>query len=146
MPGVNLRIEVQLNNAGSMAQELTALLGQVVRASAFMVEGHAKGFSRVDTGAMRAGWYVALFGGGGDYSQAVGEARGKAKPDTHFVGPTLPTNPLEAIIGNCVEYALYNEMGTVRMSAQPMAAPAVAIVEPQFKAAIEAAVKKAAGG
>lgn len=59
------------------------------------IETGAKARSRVDTGAMRAGWQ----------HQMTGEKEG--------------------IVFNLVEYTVYNEFGTIFMSAQPMLQPAI---------------------
>ncbi len=143
--GLTIKIEAQVNHAGEMAQQLETVLGQVVRVCAFNLEGLAKSFSRVDTGAMRAGWYTATYEAN-NYPVAAAQAVSKAKRPITALPAIQPNNPLEAIVANCVEYAIYNEMGTVRMSAQPMSAPAAAIVGPEFQKAIAAAIKKAAGG
>lgn len=55
---------------------------------------------RVDTGAMKNGWRAAR------------------------------ERPMQRIVSNTQEYAIYHEMGTRRMSASPMLIPAVERVRP----------------
>lgn len=59
------------------------------------IETKAKGHSRVDTGNMRGGWQHQM------------------------------TGMMEGIVINLVEYTVYNEFGTIFMSAQPMLQPAI---------------------
>lgn len=66
----------------------------------------AKEKSRVDTGAMRAGWTFSMVG------------------------------PKRAIVGNAQEHSVYNEYGTRHMSAQPMIRPAIVQVSQPFFDAI----------
>lgn len=65
--------------------------------------------SRYDTGNMRGGWQ----------SREVGE--------------------FEGVVFNLVSYTIYNEYGTVNMSAQPMLRPAVEDTRPEFEANVRGA-------
>lgn len=67
------------------------------------IERIAKGYSRVDTGAMRGGWTweVVLNGAG-------------------------------RVIYNPIHYTVFHEYGTIYMDAQPMLKPAIEEVMPQF--------------
>jgi hypothetical protein len=67
----------------------------IVEVTAANIEAGAKLRSRVDTGQMRAGW------------------------------ETIEEGPLARRVQNPVEHTIYNEYGTVYMSAQPMLAPSV---------------------
>lgn len=80
-----------------------------VRKAEAAIERRAKEKSRVDTGAMRGGW----------------EHR--------------PAGISEGIVFNLVSYTIYNEYGTVNMSAQPMLRPAVEETRPEFEANIREA-------
>lgn len=141
--GLSVSYTIIHNHAGSMAEALHGLLAQVVRKHAFDIEGQCKARSRVDTGAMRAGWYTATFDLSG-YENAAAAAVSAGGKDIKILPAAMPTNDLEAIVSNAVLHAIYNEMGTVRMSAQPMASPAVETVRPAFMAAVAAAVAQAA--
>ena len=80
-----------------------------VRRAEANIVRRAKGKSRVDTGNMRGGWQ----------SQSLG--------------------PFEGMVYNLVSYTIFNEYGTVNMSAQPMLRPAVEEAREEF----ESDVKKA---
>jgi HK97 gp10 family phage protein len=67
----------------------------VIERSINRIETGAKERSRVDTGNMRAGWEARMQG------------------------------HLEGVVFNLVNYTIYNELGTIFMSAQPMLVPAV---------------------
>jgi len=73
------------------------------------IERRAKERSRVDTGAMRGGWQHVM------------------------------TGATEGTVSNPVPYTIYNEYGTIFMSAQPMARPAVEETRPEFEAEIRGA-------
>lgn len=66
------------------------------------IETRAKGRSRVDTGNMRAGWQHEM------------------------------TGLMEGIVFNLVEYTVYNEFGTIMMSAAPMLTPAIEESKDEF--------------
>lgn len=89
-----------------------------VRAVAFAVEAKAKPKTRLDTGALRSSIYTR-----------VGLAR---TPLPEVVGDPVrvelprPENNATAHVGPSVEYGIYQELGTERMSAQPYLGPAVA--------------------
>ena len=91
--------------------EITAALrpkaSQIVRKTALDIEAGAKERSRVDTGNMKNSWQTEM----GD--------------------------DLTAVVYNNVEYVIYHEYGTVRMSAQPMATPAAEEARPGFVAAMK---------
>lgn len=79
-----------------------AKISVAVEKAASRIESGAKDRSRVDTGTMRAGWEYQMEG-------------------NH-----------QATVFNLVEYTIYNEYGTVHMSAQPMLHPAVEEVKDEF--------------
>lgn len=92
---------------GLIAEEAIPKASAAVRATAMAVETTAKQRSRVDTGAMRGAWATEVQGA------------------------------LSARVANGQEYAIYNEYGTSKMSAQPMARPAAHQAEPAFIAAMK---------
>lgn len=73
-----------------------------VRKTCDRIETRAKARSRVDTGAMRDGWQ----------SQMIAS--------------------MEGIVYNLIEYTVYNEFGTIFMSAQPMLQPAIEESKDEF--------------
>lgn len=78
-----------------------------VPATAKEIRKTAAARSRVDTGRMRAGWQAVEVATTGD--------------------------EVKWQVGNPVEHVIYNEFGTVRMSAQPMLFPAVESAREPFR-------------
>lgn len=74
-----------------------------VRKAEAAIERRAKEKSRVDTGAMRGGWQHRA------------------------------TSSMEGVVFNLVSYTIYNEYGTVNMSAQPMLRPAIEETRGEFE-------------
>jgi len=87
-------------------EEIAAKSGQttrqIIESAGKEVESYAKSFSRVDTGAMKSGWQSEM------------------------------TGDMTARISNDVEYTIYNEFGTYKMSAQPMLTPAMEMIAPKL--------------
>jgi HK97 gp10 family phage protein len=81
----------------------TGKVTRAVRRAEAAIVRRAMARSRVDTGNMRGGWQ----------SQAMGA--------------------FEGVVLNLVSYTKHNEYGTVSMSAQPMARPAVEDTRPEFE-------------
>lgn len=92
---------------GLIAEQAIPKASAAVRKTALDIEGGAKARSRVDTGAMQGSWN------------------------------TQPTGQLSARVSAGVEYAIYNEYGTSKMSAQPMARPAAHEAEAPLLAAMK---------
>jgi len=74
-----------------------------VRKAEANIERRAKAKSRVDEGTMRGGWQHQIMG------------------------------PMEGVVFNLVAHTIYNEYGTVNMSAQPMLRPAVEETRDEFE-------------
>jgi HK97 gp10 family phage protein len=70
-------------------------ISTAIRKALYNIQRRAMSKSRVATGNMRAGWQGQMVGAN------------------------------EGVVFNLVEYTIYNEYGTVYMSAQPMLRPAV---------------------
>lgn len=92
---------------GAIAAEAIPKASAAIRKTAFDIERGAAERSRVDTGAMKGSWQ------------------------------TQPLGALHARVANGQEYAIYNEYGTSKMSAQPMARPAAHAAEAPFLAAMK---------
>lgn len=82
-----------------------------VRRAEMAIEVRAKAHSRVLTGLMRGGWQHMVMG------------------------------PYEGMVFNLISYTIYNEFGTIHMSAQPMARPAVEETRASFEADVRAAYR-----
>jgi hypothetical protein len=110
MAGLKVSVTVTSNRLPALAAAYPQRAGREVRTALFNIEAGCKQRSRVDTGAMRAGWQSQM------------------------------TGPTEGEVFNPIEYAIYNEYGTVNMPAQPMAHPAADAEQGPFQARIKAAL------
>lgn len=110
MAGLRIVTTVRSNQFGKLAKSLPGKAGQIVGKTAAEIEAAAKARSRVDTGAMRAGWQSRM------------------------------TSATSAEVTNPVEHAIYNEYGTARLAAQPMLGPASEAARPGFEAAVRRAL------
>lgn len=90
-------------------------IAETVQQAGYRVEAGAKRRARVDTGYMR--------------NQI------RWIPDSRFSGQ---------VIGGA-SYTIFNEYGTVNMSAQPMFVPAIEEVRPMFNAELRMVIKRAVG-
>ena len=106
-----LEIIVKLDKFDEIAKRLPGVIDAILAKVANDVVADAQVRSRVDTGEMRAGWTAGQ------------------------------TGEHEWTVSNSVEHTIYNEFGTVHMSAQPMLTPAVEAqrsnFEQMFKALFE---------
>lgn len=102
-----ISVEIRSNRLPTIAASLTPGVRAIVQKTGADVETGCKARSRVDTGAMRAGWSFAM----------TGDTSGE--------------------VSNAVEHVIFNEYGTATMSAQPMAHPAADAARPGFEAAIK---------
>jgi HK97 gp10 family phage protein len=100
---------VLVDNLTEIAAKATSETMAVVQRAGADIVKGAMKRSRVETGLMRASW------------------------QTHTLGP------FEIMVFNPVEYAIYNEYGTVNMSAQPMLRPAVEEVRRKMQEELAAA-------
>lgn len=136
---VDTKVTVK-NNLRAYATGLVPTLDQVVRKTAFDVAGGAQVRSRVDFGAMKAGWY-AKTNRTSTYGDAVSEAQA-ANPDVAIMSEVAAPGSLEAFVANVVGYAADNELGTVNMEAHPMLHPSADEHRPGFEAAVAAVLKR----
>lgn len=98
-------IRVDYKKLDNLAKSTQGIASQAASELSAEVVRLAKENSRVDTGAMQAGWNRSKIGRGwkGGYR-----------------------------IYNTVPYTVFNEFGTSKMSAQPMLGPALTEVEPEI--------------
>jgi hypothetical protein len=110
MAGLKVSAQVTSNKLPALAAAYPQRAGREVRTALFNIEAGCKQRSRVDTGAMRAAWTSTM------------------------------TGPAEGEVSNPIEYAVFNEYGTVNMPAQPMAHPAADAEQGPFQARIAKAL------
>ena len=103
-----MSVSYVLNNQRltTIAAQLRPRASAAVRKAAFDIQAHAQTNAPVDTGALQASIQVT------------------------------ETSDLSAEVSTNVEYAIYQEMGTVHMAAQPYMKPAADAVRPSFEAAM----------
>ncbi|MDQ5960160.1 MAG: hypothetical protein QG592_1242 [Pseudomonadota bacterium] len=108
----NVTVTIKFNRFPEIAAALPGQTKAVVRKAAFDVEGQAKNRVPVDTGALKSSILTEIENGG-----------------------------LAAEVAPHENYALFVELGTRRMSAQPYMIPAADAVRPAFIAACEQMLK-----
>jgi HK97 gp10 family phage protein len=91
-----------VNHFGAIAASLKPRAHALVAETIVVVRDSAKAHSRVDTGEMRDGWTA------------------EQTSDTH------------GTVYNDVPHTVFNEYGTVKMTAQPMIHPAIDEAKPAF--------------
>lgn len=93
---INISIKLDTSKLDGISAGLEQRAEGILQRGATEIQGAAiQNTTRIDTGAMKSGWRV------------------------------LQQKRLQRTIFNVQEYAIYHEMGTVRMSATPMLVPAV---------------------
>lgn len=114
------RILYDTRNLDRLIANLPGNTEEVIKSVSFQVEAIAKRLAPVDTGALRNSIYVRF---------------SDSNPSTTVTVEELPkpTNQFSAVIGPSVEYAIYVELGTSFMSAQPYLLPALREVEQQLE-------------
>lgn len=103
----SITVSILSNKLPTIAANLIPGARAIVQKTGADVEAGCKARSRVDTGAMRAGWSFRM----------TGDVSGE--------------------VSNAVAHTVHNEYGTATMSAQPMAHPAADAARPGFEAAIK---------
>lgn len=102
--------------------QLDHTVNQVVRKTAFDAEAIAKPLARVDKGNMRNEIYVR--------TEDSSDRTTSAAADTFPEVPATPHNEAWLVGGS--GHTVFNEFGTVHMSAQPMIVPAAEQVRQPF--------------
>lgn len=104
---MRISVEVRSNTFGAILARFQRGGSTAVQETIGEIRDEAARRSRVDTGAMRDGWMAEM------------------------------TGPSEGTVFNDVPHTIFNEVGTVKMPAQPMLAPAIDSARPRFTARIE---------
>jgi hypothetical protein len=126
-----VKIRQSWNQFQQVQERTSRALEKALRTGAIKVqEGAMRRTLRADTGAMRNAWAVSLENWS-DYDR-VREAAEQLNPGSETFNEVKPDEPLTAYVSNAMEYAIYHELGTVRMSMMPMLAPAVEEVRLTF--------------
>lgn len=116
-----------------IAAALPQVVSLLVRKAAFDIQAWAAGAAPVDTGFLKSSIYVVT-----SDSSTYGMGVTDGGPNAELLDEVdRPESPTEAIVAVGANYGLYQEFGTVNMSAQPYLTPAVEAVRPQFEASLE---------
>lgn len=105
---MGVELIVKLDRLPEIIAKLPDAVSQVLAKTAFDIVAEAQANSRVDTGAMRAGWSAER------------------------------ESDLAWRVFNPVEHTIYNEFGTIHMGAKPMLTPAVEHARGGFASAFRA--------
>lgn len=110
--------ELDTSRLNEILRNLPGNRRNAVRATAFTIEGKAKVRAPVDTGALRNSIYVRMGRMPSQMPVLASDAPRAELPE--------PENEDTAHVGPSVEYAIYQELGTHDMAANPFLEPAVA--------------------
>src|SRR5688500_1832359 len=108
---MNATARITHNRFPELEAKVPGLVGRIVAKTAHDVQAEAQDLSRLDIGTMKAGWTA------------------EQEAETVWV------------VYNGGAHVIFNEYGTVHMSAQPMLAPAVDHAKPRLAAAVNAALQ-----
>lgn len=133
------------NNWGAIAAQFETATSQVVRKTAFSIQGDYQSRVHVDTGFLKNSAYVVT----GDTSN-YGQAQQPTKPGASLL-PSVerPSDNQTAYIGVGANYAMIEEFGGAHHPAHPAMIPAVEAARGPFEAAlglIEEKLKEVRGG
>lgn len=115
-------MEGDFNHWEELFNEIDQKVGQTVDFYAEGAKHIAQSLSRVDTGTMKEDWYVRTEHG----SDRIGGGAPDSFPEI------APAEHNEAILVGGSMHTVYNEYGTYKMSAKPMAVPAIEQIRQPF--------------
>lgn len=123
---VQAEIRLDTKVLDRLTAEMAYKAEQIVTKIAFDVEAGAKTRAPVDTGALKASIYTSTRRSS-TYRDHTGDAF-LANPDARIAPEVEAPHRLEAVVAAPMEYAVYVELGTSKMGAQPFLGPAVEAV------------------
>ena len=132
---------VNFNHFEDIANGLEPALSGVVRKTAFDIQAGYQGNAARDTGFMANSAYVVT-----SEESTYGQGGGAAPKDAYLLPPVeAPSEKTVAYVGVGASYAIFPELGTRFMPAQPAFYPAVDAAQPGFQAACDAVMSKLGG-
>lgn len=129
------------SNKREVEKEVEKALKKAARMIGGSVEGHAKEACPVDTGLLRNSITFALGGEAPAVTDYASNSEpGKEATEGHYDGeaPDDDDNQITVYVGTNVQYAPYQELGTVKTDARPFLRPAFE----NFKDEIEHIIEK----
>ncbi len=127
-------VKLDTRRVDQICRDLKVNTETVLTGLAIEIEGRAKMIARekgvYDTTALINSIYTATQKHDG-YSQASGAAQ-SLRPGVGTEAHPRPNGRVVARVGPCVEYALYQELGTSRMAGRPYLVPAAEQIVKDF--------------
>ncbi len=119
------------NHFPQAAQAFHEAISQVIRKTAFDIQGQANSTAPIDTGFLRNSIYVVT------HDESTYGGATPSKPDAYLL-PEIEKaeDDTTAYIAVGANYGIYLELGTRFMPPKPYLAPAVETVRPQFEKAM----------
>lgn len=114
-----MKVFTDTTRLNQLINQINAISEEFVKAVGFAIEALAKMKAPIDTGALSSSIYTATPTSNNPPSQSE---------------EVLPNPPKQSVyVGPSVEYAIYQELGTSVMEAQPFMIPALREVERQLE-------------
>jgi hypothetical protein len=126
----------EFNHFGEIALRLHEAASQIVRKTAFDIQGGAQQRSHVDLGFQKASIYVVT-NASSTYGAAASAARSRNPKAVMLPEVDTPPDDQQAIVAVGADYGIVNEYGGARHAAQPFLTPAAEAVGPAFQSALE---------
>lgn len=134
---------ITFNRLPDFIRELPLEADIATHEAAVEIRNTASGLSRVETGAMRDGWYFVT-PLEDDYEAAKGRANSK-RPGSATSGKNVPHTKRDATIGNVVHYTPHHEYGTINMPSKPALTPAVEAQRKRYPEGTAVRIRNLAG-
>ena len=115
-------------------EKIDQTVNQLTRKAGFDAQKIAQEESRIDTGAMKNGWYVRT-------EDSSNRATPTLEPGMYLFPEVPATEHNEVWLVGGLGHTLFNELGTSHMPAKPMAAPALARVRQPYLDALKKVVE-----
>ena len=140
--GVQINVTIT-SNLPEYQKELDEVIEKVLTMWGMQGESAAKRLAPVDTGLLRNSITYALAGHGAATTSYKDNAGDKSGTYSGQAESDKENTPRHVHIGSNVEYAIYQELGTSKMKAQPFLRPGIEQNRDYFRQILEGELKKA---
>ena len=113
------KIKLDTEKLDRIVKRLDSNVKDILSSIAFDIEGDAKQMAPRKLGALINSIHTNIKGGGGSKPGNT-----SMRPNAVVTPLPTPTGKIIAIVGSGIDYAIYQELGTHKMSAQPFLLPA----------------------
>src|SRR5215510_693058 len=141
MPARGISVTIRSNRIQEVIRNLGNGVERVVEQTASDIQRRASVIAPVDTSALRNSIYVSNLNGNSDYSQHAAQASA-LNPLAQITPEVRPGQVIwlsgngnithAAVVGPCVHYGVYQELGTRFMGAQPYMIPSILAAQNTF--------------